>query len=87
MSLYMFYGDTCSHCHAMMPLVDALISEGIMIEKLETWNNEENAAKCEEFDRGLCGGVPFFYNSDSKHFICGEADEETLRKWANGEKV
>ena len=71
----------------MMPLVDKLIAEGHQIEKQETWHDEANAQKMQEYDRGLCGGVPFFYNTDSKQFICGETDEKTLRKWAKGEKV
>ena len=32
-----------------------------------------------------CGGVPFFYNTKTEKFICGEADYETLKKWAKGE--
>ncbi len=82
-----FYGESCPHCVKMMPLVDKLIEEGIEIQKFETWNNPENAEKMKEYDLGLCGGVPFFINTESKEFICGGADEETLRKWAKGEKV
>lgn len=85
--LYEFYGAECPHCVTMMPMIDKLIEEGIAIEKFETWHNEENAEKLKEYDRGLCGGVPFFYNTESKQFICGETDEATIRKWANGEKV
>ncbi len=87
MALLEFYGKECPHCVSMMPLIDALIEEGFAIEKFETWHSEENAEKLAKYDRGLCGGVPFFYNTDSKQFICGETDEETLRKWAKGEKV
>lgn len=87
MALLEFYGAECGHCLKMMPIVDKLIEEGIAIEKLETWHNDENAAKMQEYDRGLCGGVPFFYNTESKKFICGEADEKTLRAWANGDDV
>ncbi|KKW36697.1 MAG: hypothetical protein UY81_C0017G0001 [Candidatus Giovannonibacteria bacterium GW2011_GWA2_53_7] len=87
MALLEFYGKECSHCLAMMPLVDRLITEGLKIEKFEVWHDETNAKKMDGYDRGLCGGVPFFYNTTSKHFICGEADEKTLRKWAKGEKV
>lgn len=71
----------------MMPIVDKLIDEGFKIEKFETWHDEENAKKLETYDKGLCGGVPFFYNTESKQFICGEADEKTLRAWAEGKKV
>ena len=87
MALYEFYGSECGHCLKMMPMIDKLIEEGIQIEKLETWHNEANAETLAKYDRGLCGGVPFFYNTESKHWICGEADEETLRKWAKGDKV
>lgn len=87
MALLEFYGKECPHCVVMMPLVDKLIAEGTKIEKFETWHNDENAKKMEEYDRGLCGGVPFFYNTESKQFICGDSDEKTLRKWAEGKKV
>jgi thiol-disulfide isomerase/thioredoxin len=81
---YFFYGTECPHCHTMMPLVDKMIAEGISIEKLETWHNEENAKKFEAFDTGLCGGVPFFYNDENKKFICGETTEEHLIEWMEG---
>lgn len=87
MALLEFYGKECPHCVTMMPMIDKLIAEGIKIEKFETWHSEENAEKLAQYDRGLCGGVPFFYNTVSKHFICGETDEASIRKWAKGEKV
>lgn len=87
MSLLEFYGTECPHCVNLMPIVDKLIAEGIPIKKLEVWHDEKNAEVMAQYDKGLCGGVPFFYNKDSKQFICGETDEETLRRWAAGEKV
>lgn len=66
----------------MLPIVDKLIEEGIKIEKLETWHDKDNAKKYESFDKGLCGGVPFFYNEKSKKFLCGEATEKEVRDWA-----
>lgn len=66
----------------MLPIVEKLNKEGIKIEILETWHNEENAKKLETFDTGLCGGVPFFYNATTKKFICGETTEEHIREWA-----
>lgn len=66
----------------MMPIVEALKQEGFEIEMLETWHNEENADLLETFDKGLCGGVPFFYNTDTKKFLCGEATEQDVRDWA-----
>ncbi len=86
--LYEYYGETCPHCIRMKPIVEEVEKElGVSVEKIEVWNNEENAKKLEEVDRGLCGGVPFFYNDESKEFICGGSDKETVVKWAKGEKV
>jgi len=61
--------------------------EDVKVEKLEVWNNQENAEKMEELDDGKCGGVPFFYNTESEEWICGETDIETLKKWSNGQEV
>lgn len=78
-----FYGTECPHCTAMKPLIKKLEQEtGATIESFEVWHNEENAKKMDEYDRGLCGGVPFFYNTETKKFICGEASYEELKKWA-----
>ncbi|MFH1405342.1 MAG: hypothetical protein ABIH21_04580 [Patescibacteria group bacterium] len=87
MALYEFYGESCPHCLDMMPIIDKLISEGIKIEKLETWQNTENANKQKDLDKDMCGGVPFFINTDSGQWICGSTTEEKLRAWASGEKL
>ncbi len=87
MALLEFYGDTCPHCIEMNPMVEKVEKDlGVTIEKLEVWNNEENAKRLEGIDNGLCGGVPFFYNEETKTFICGSSDEETVTRWAKGEK-
>jgi thiol-disulfide isomerase/thioredoxin len=86
MSLLEFYGETCPHCITMKPLVEKMESElGLKVEKMEVWNNEANAKKMEEYDTGLCGGVPFFFNTETGKFICGSSDYGTLKKWAQGE--
>ena len=85
MALMEFYGKECPHCVRMAPIVEKMKGEGIEIEQIETWHNEENAKKLKEIDKGYCGGVPFFINTDSKKYICGGTDEETLRAWAKGE--
>jgi hypothetical protein len=68
----------------MLPIVEKLNKEGAEIEILETWHNAENAKKLETFDTGLCGGVPFFYNVETKKFLCGEATKEEVQKWSDG---
>lgn len=81
-----FYGTECPHCIRMRPLLDRLIKEeGVEIQSYETWHNAENAEKMKGYDKGLCGGVPFFFNTETGKHICGEADYETLKRWAKGE--
>lgn len=82
-----FYGEECPHCIKVKPLVEKLEQEtGVKIEKYEVWHNEENVKKAREYDKGLCGGVPFFFNTETNDFICGEADYERLKAWAAGQQ-
>jgi len=67
----------------MAPLVERLEEEEkINVGKLEVWHNEANAKAMREYDKGYCGGVPFFYNKKTGKWICGETDYERLKKWA-----
>ena len=78
-----FYGTECPHCARMELLVERLEKEeGVLVEKYEIWHNEENAEKMNQYDTGLCGGVPFFYNTETKAYICGDVSYEELKKWA-----
>ncbi len=93
MVLYEFYGEECPHCRDMESKVEKLRrEEDIEIEQLEVWHDDENAEKMSEFDsdedgKPLCGGVPFFYNTESGEWLCGEEDYEKLVRWARGEAV
>lgn len=78
-----FYGKECPHCETMVPLVERLEKEtGAEVERYEVWHDGKNAAKMQEYDKDLCGGVPFFYNTETKAYICGESSYEELKKWA-----
>lgn len=67
----------------MRLLVERLEKEkGVKVERFEVWHHEANARKMEEYDKGLCGGVPFFFNTETKKYVCGEASYEELKKWA-----
>jgi thiol-disulfide isomerase/thioredoxin len=78
-----FYGTECPHCDNMKPLIEQLKREtGVFIDSRETWHNEENAKMLAKYDKGFCGGVPFFYNPENGKHICGEATIEELRDWA-----
>ena len=79
-----FYGRECPHCQAMEPKIARLTKEtGVVVEKFEIWHNEENAKKMEQYDKGLCGGVPFFYNTSTCDYLCGDTSFEELKKWAS----
>ena len=70
----------------MEPLIDKLEKElDVTVERLEVWHDDENKATLEAYDKGVCGGVPYFYNTDTKGSICGEATLEELKSWALGE--
>ena len=80
-----FYGKECGHCVNMDPFVRKLEKdEGIKFERFEVWYHPENAKKMEKYDRGRCGGVPFYINTDTDRFICGEDSYEALKKLAQG---
>lgn len=67
----------------MVPLVERLESEeGVSVGKLEVWHHEANAKIMREYDKGYCGGVPFFFNKKTGKWICGETDYERLKQWA-----
>jgi hypothetical protein len=67
----------------MFPLIDRLKEEtGLEVQKVETWHNAENAKKLQELDNGKCGGVPFFWNEETKEFICGNTEYDKLKGWA-----
>ena len=81
--LLMFTGTECDHCHEMEPLVARLENEtGLVVKRLETWHNANNAALLKKYDKGFCGGIPFFYNAVSGKWICGNGSYEDLIAWA-----
>jgi thiol-disulfide isomerase/thioredoxin len=82
-----FWGRECPHCKAMKPLVERLEKKlKVKVEQLEVWHNEKYARLYTEYDKGLCGGVPFFFNETTGEWICGEATYERLKAWALGKK-
>lgn len=84
-NLLMFYGTECEHCHEMNPLVARLEkAEKVKVERLEVWHNAENAKLMKKYDKDFCGGVPFFYNTKTKKWICGAEEYEELKEWAVG---
>ena len=80
-----FYGTECPHCIEMDPLVERLEKEEkVKVKKIEVWHNDKNAQMWKKLDDGKCGGVPFFFNTKTKKFLCGSVSYEDLKKWALG---
>ena len=85
--IIMFHGASCPHCHHMMPIVDRLIKEGFKVEKIEVWENSDNAKEMRKFKDIIidaCGdglGVPAFVNIKKNKALCGEFTYEELKEW------
>jgi hypothetical protein len=80
-----FYGTECPHCVEMHELVLRLEKEeGIKVEAIEVWHNKKNEEYLISLDKDFCGGVPFFYNTKTNKWICGDASYEELKDWAKG---
>jgi thiol-disulfide isomerase/thioredoxin len=78
-----FYGEECPHCKNMEPLLERLEREhGLTVKRCEVWHNAANARKLQEHDKGRCGGVPFFVNTETGAMICGEDSYDKLKIWA-----
>ena len=75
-----FYGIECPHCVKMHDLVLRLEKEeGVKVLALEVWHNKENEQKLIKLDKNMCGGIPFFYNTKTGNFICGDGTYEDLK--------
>lgn len=83
--LYEFYGKECPHCLRMMELTDKLMQEfpAVSVQRKEVWHNKDNMRFITECDKDdECGGVPFFYNTENKKWLCGEVTYEEIKEWA-----
>jgi len=80
-----FYGTECVHCNEMRPMVEKLEKEiKIKFTRIEVWHNSKNAELLRKYDKGFCGGVPFFYNKKTEKWICGSTSYENLKRFALG---
>ena len=81
--LLVFYGTECPHCEKMNKLLSKLKKEkNIDVMMIEVWHNKENEKRLIDLDKDRCGGVPFLYNTKTKHFLCGEVEYNELIAWA-----
>eukprot|EP00274_Cyanoptyche_gloeocystis_P001380 CAMPEP_0196655930 /NCGR_PEP_ID=MMETSP1086-20130531/11402_1 /TAXON_ID=77921 /ORGANISM="Cyanoptyche gloeocystis , Strain SAG4.97" /LENGTH=138 /DNA_ID=CAMNT_0041988479 /DNA_START=98 /DNA_END=514 /DNA_ORIENTATION=- len=84
-NLMEFYGIGCDHCDDMKPRIAQVEAEtGKRFAKYEVWQNEKNLQILQKIDKGMCGGIPFFYNRRTRDYICGATSTENLKNWALG---
>ncbi len=80
-----FYGTECVHCREMEPLIEKLKQDtGLVVQRIEVWHNAQNAELLKKYDKGFCGGVPFFVNKKTDKWICGSTSYEKFKTWATG---
>lgn len=87
--LLFFYGTDCPHCEAMRPLIAKLsFDTGIILNELDVWKDEAAYRMLENYQDRVkktdpeCDGLPFFYNTKTGDYLCGEVSYKTLKKWA-----
>lgn len=84
--LLIFVGTECPHCDAMEPLLAKLQFEtGIVLEKKDVWKSETDYRLLENYRKAVkdseCDGIPFFYNTKNKKYLCGEVSYKRLKEW------
>lgn len=83
-NLLYFYGQECPDCIRMQRRIERLEQElGVQLVHYEVWHNTENDALCMKYDTDGCGGVPFFYNTQTQKSLCGEVTYRELVEWAS----
>ncbi len=83
MALINFYGRECPHCERMESVIQKLERDtGVTVERKEVWHDDGNVKIMTGYDKGVCGGVPYFYNTETEKSICGEATIDELKEWA-----
>ena len=87
-NLYYFFSVGCVYCNKVELIVDKLNSNGYDIVKLDTTHkaNELFKKEIEEKFKIKCG-TPLLVDSETGNNICGLRDEDTIKKWADGEKI
>eukprot|EP00741_Cyanophora_paradoxa_P001034 tig00000455_g996.t1 len=84
-NLMEFYGIGCDHCEDMQPLIHQVEAEiGRSFVRYEVWENPRNLKILQKLDRGMCGGIPFFYNRKTRDYICGATTADNLKAFALG---
>lgn len=75
----------------MEPLLFKLAFEtGIVCDRRDVWSSEKDYRLLENYQLPLqkhdplCEGLPFFYDTDRKTYLCGQVSYKKLQAWAEG---
>lgn len=76
----------------MRPLVAKLqFDTGIVLDERDVWKSRTDDALLEKYRADIiktdpdCDGIPFFYNTKTGGYLCGEVNYKTLHDWATKE--
>jgi len=89
-TLYYFHSTGCGFCKQIDPIIEKLNKEGYDILKLDE-SEKDNQGLHREIENkyDLRCGTPFLVDGSNGNNICGQvqANEETIKKWADGEVI
>ena len=88
-TLYYFHSVGCTFCKKIDPIIEKLNKEGYDILRLDL-SDEDNKGLHREIENkyDLRCGSPFLVDGSNGKSICGgQATEEMIKKWADGEEV
>ena len=88
-TLYFFTATGCAFCKRLDPIIDKINNEGeYEILKLDISDKDNVGLKKEiEKEYDIKCGTPLLVDADSGNYVCGFRDEDTVKKWASGEKI
>jgi len=87
-TLYYFHSVGCAFCKQIDSIVEKLNSDGYDILRLDLSEEDNQGLKREiENKYDLRCGTPLLVDYETGNTICGWRDEETIKKWADGEEI
>ena len=87
-TLYYFHSVGCAFCKQIDPIVEKLNNEGYDILRLDL-SEKDNQGLHREIENkyDLRCGTPFLVDGSNGNNICGQATEDMIKKWVDGEKI
>ena len=87
-TLYYFNSVGCAFCKQIDPIVEKLNKEGYDILSLDLAEMDNQGLKREiENKYDLRCGTPFLVDGSNGNYICGQTNEDMIKKWVDGEEI